>query len=141
MNKKIIIFDMDGVLFDTIPYAQKIFLENRPGVTVEMYKELHAGNFHEQAKKYDHLKKEWTEEEKIERDLSKAKIKSATVMFEGIKDLLDDLHRLGYLLVINTNAFDRNCLPLLERAGIKDLFDLVTTAELSKSKVEKFRLQ
>jgi phosphoglycolate phosphatase len=140
MSKKVLVFDMDGVLFDTIPYAEKTFLENHPGVTSEMYKELHSGNYHEEIKKYSHLRKEETEEERAERSLAYAEKKRETPMFEGIEDLLKDLHNSGYALVLNTNAFDRNCVPLLERSGIKYLFDLIASAEFSKSKVEKFGL-
>ncbi len=140
MNKKVIIFDMDGVLFDTIPYAEKVYLEGHPGMTSEIYKSLHAGNFHEENKKYAHLKKEETDEEKDKRNIAYAEKKSMTPMFNGIEELLKKLHSLGYLLILNTNAFDRNCLPLLEKSGIKNLFDLIATAEFSKSKVEKFKL-
>jgi phosphoglycolate phosphatase len=140
MNKKVIIFDMDGVLFDTIPYAEKAYLEGHPGMTSKIYKSLHAGNFHEETKKYAHLKKEETEEEKDKRNIAYAEVKSKTPMFDGIEELLRNLHSLGFLLVLNTNAFDRNCLPLLEKSGIKNLFDLIATAEFSKSKVEKFKL-
>lgn len=131
---------MDGVLFDTIPYAEQVYLEGHPGMTNEMYKNLHTGNFHEETKKYEHLKKEETEEEKEKRNIAYAKKKSTTPMFSGIEELLKDLHGLGYLLVLNTNAYNRNCLPLLEKSGIKDIFDLIATAEFSKSKVEKFKL-
>ncbi len=131
---------MDGVLFDTIPYAEEIFLARHPGVTSEMYKEIHTGNFHEEAKKYLHLKKEESEEEKAQRSLAYAEKKKDTPMFEGMESLLKELHNLEYVLVLNTNAFDKNCLPLLERAGIKSLFDLIASAELSKSKTEKFKL-
>ena len=140
MNKKVIIFDMDGVLFDTIPYAEKVYLESHPGMTSEMYKNLHTGNFHEETKKYAHLKKEQTEEEKNNLNIAYAEVKSKTPMFAGVEEMLKDLHNLGYLLVLNTNAYDRNCLPLLEKSGIKTLFDLIATAEFSKSKVEKFKL-
>ena len=140
MKKKIIIFDMDGVLFDTIPFAEESFLKSYPGMTNDMYKDMHSGNFHEGVKKYSHFKKEETEEEQNKRHIFYAEKKGNTPMFEGMKELLEDLHNNGYILVLNTSAFDRNCLPLLEKSGIKSLFDLVATAESSKSKIEKFKL-
>jgi phosphoglycolate phosphatase-like HAD superfamily hydrolase len=140
MQKKVIIFDMDGVLFDTIPYARKVFLERHPGVTEEMYNQIHSGNFHIEASKYSHLKIVETEEEKIKHQIDYAEKKSKTKMFGGIKELLDYLKNSGYLLVLNTNAYNKNCLPMLEYAGIKNLFDFIATAEISKDKIEKFKL-
>ena len=131
---------MDGVLFDTIPFAEEFFLNNHPGITSEMYKDMHTGNFHEGTQKYSHLKKSETEEERSQRLIFYAEKKSKTPLFEGIKEFLETLHNSGYFLALNTNAYDRNCLPLLESTGIKSLFDFLATAELSKDKVEKFRL-
>lgn len=140
MHKKIIIFDMDGVLVDTIPNAREAFLERHSGVTVDMYNEIHSGNYHVGARKYAHLKITETEEEKEKREASYAEMKSKTPLFTGINDLLDDLHSKGYILVLNTNAYNKNCLPLLENLGIRNLFDFIATAEVSKDKVEKFKL-
>ena len=61
-------------------------------------------------------------------------------MYKGIKELLNNLYSEGYLLVINTNAYEQNCLPLLENVGIKLFFDFIVTAEKSKDKVYKLKL-
>ena len=139
-NKKIIIFDMDGVLFDSIKIARDSILAGHPGMTEEMLKEVNTGNFYEGMKKYAHLKKEQTEEEKEEHKIAYSLKKSEALMYKGTKSLLENLHNMGYLLVLNTSAYDRNCLPLLERNGIKYIFDLIGTAELSKNKAEKFEI-
>ena len=140
MNKKIIIFDFDGVLFDTGSFAEELILQGHPGMTREMLKKINAGNFYEEIKKYAHLKKPETEEERAQRHIDYAEKKSHAQMFDGIKDLLKDLHSLNYILVLNTTAFNRNCLPLLEKHEIKSLFDFIGTAEISKSKTEKFKI-
>lgn len=140
MSKKVIIFDMDGVLFDTIGEARKSFIDRHPSVTVDMYNEIHSGNFHAEAEKYSHLQVHESDEERDEKFKRYAEMKSKASLFEGIKDLLENLHNEHYTLVMNTNAYARNCLPLLERTGIQSLFDFIPTAEVSKDKVEKFKL-
>ena len=137
-KKKVIVFDMDGVLFDTIPYARKVFMERHPGVTEEMYNEIHSGNFHDNALKYKHLHIKETEAEKEQHRVKYAQKKSQTPLFDGIDDLLKVLKEQEHILVVNTNAYNRNCLELLKNAGIQDLFDFIATAEVSKDKVEKF---
>lgn len=131
---------MDGVLIDSIPFAKKYFMENHPGVTSKMYDEIHCGNFHEEIKKYSHFTKERTEEEKETRRQEYSKIKSKTPMFKGVRELLEKLHDGGYILVLNTNAYERNTLPILENSQITHFFDFIATAELSKDKTEKFVL-
>ena len=131
---------MDGVLFDTIPYAEEDFLMRHPGMTSAMYKELHAGNFHVESQKYSHLKKPETEEEKEIRNAAYSEKKSKTSMFPGIMELLKSLRTAEYKVVLNTNAFEKNAFPLLDRYEIKYMFDFIAPAELSKSKVEKFKI-
>ncbi len=137
MKYTMVIFDMDGVLFDTIPFAQEFYLQGHPGMTAEMYKSLHAGNFHEESKKYSHLRKEETEEETRQRHEWYAEKKSMSAIFPGILELLNKLKKSNFMLVLNTNAYERNCIPLLEKSGIKEYFDLIAAADFSKSKVEK----
>ncbi len=137
---KIIIFDMDGVLFDTIPLSKQNFMRRYPGVTEEMYIDMHAGNFHEKATSYSHLKIQETEEEHKQHLLDYAAKKKESKIFEGIKELLIELRNSGHILVINTNAYTRNCLPLLKNHGIDNLFEYIADADLTKDKVKKFEL-
>ena len=41
---------------------------------------------------------------------------------------------------MNTNAYERNSLPLLKKHGVEELFDYITNADLTKDKVEKFKI-
>ena len=131
---------MDGVLVNSTQIAQKAISAGNIGLTEEMQKEVLCGNFHEEMEKYSHLKKPETEEEKKLRKLQYAEAKSAAPLYEGIEELLAKLHELKYILVLNTSAYDRNCLPILKKYKVDHMFDLIATAELSKSKVEKFKL-
>lgn len=140
MNRKIIIFDMDGVLFDSEAVAVQSLMYQYPGMTKEMQKEVLTGNFHEEIAKITILKIEETEEEKSDRQRKYAEDKAKSPMYDGIKELLTNLHKDGYTIAMNTSALDRNCIPLIEGAGITNFFDFIATAELSRSKVEKFKI-
>ena len=140
MKRNIIIFDVDGVLFDSSGLVTKYLAENYPDMTGDIQKKILTGNFHEEIAKLEIVKKEETEEEKVARKLQYAKDKSESPLYDGVKELLLDLYNKEYILVLNTSAYERNCLPMLERAEIVSLFDFIATAEVSKSKVEKFKM-
>lgn len=131
---------MDGVLFDSTLVAQKHISALYPDLTEEMHKELLTGNFHEEIKKLTIPRIIETEDKKKERQLQYATEKAETQMYDGIKELLNTLNDKNYILVLNTSAYDRNCIPMLETAGIKDLFNFLGTGDVDKSKVAKFAI-
>jgi phosphoglycolate phosphatase len=140
MKRKIVIFDMDGVIFDSVAFAAQHVRSQYPDMTEEMHQELLSGNFHEELAKLTIPKLQLTDEERATRKLEYSKNKLTMPLYGGIKELLIDLHNQGYLLMLNTSAYERNCIPLLERENLTRLFTLVAAAELSKSKVEKFNI-
>ena len=142
--KKVIIFDMDGVLFDTSEIVEQYFLERYPTLTTELQKEMLCGNIHEEMEKYIATLPvsetiETEEQKEVRRAIYSAR-KLKAEMYEGMKELLVSLHNKNFILVLNTSALERNCVPLLDKFEIKVLFDLVATAEVAKSKVEKFKI-
>jgi HAD superfamily hydrolase (TIGR01549 family) len=139
MTSKVIIFDMDGVLIDSIKIAREFLKLGYPGLSDEIQKEIQCGNFHEEIKKYAHLKNPENEEEKKARHIKYAEIKSQALLYGGTKEFLEKLHGMKYILTINTSAYDRNCFSVLEKTKIKQYFDFIATADFSKSKVEKFK--
>lgn len=140
MKNKLIIFDMDGVLFDTSEIARNHLMNLYPDATEEILLEILTGNFHEELKNTTLVKKVETEEEKEDRKRNYYASKANALMYDGMKDLLVKLNDEGYLLALNTSAYEITTFPLLEKAGVKDLFDFLGTAEISKSKVEKFNI-
>jgi phosphoglycolate phosphatase-like HAD superfamily hydrolase len=142
MNTKLIIFDMDGVLFDSVKLVNDLFMLTYPTMTQDIMDEILCGNFHEQLEKFKLTNKpiDETAEEKEARIAAYTKQKKETPLFKGILELLTELHIAGITQVINTSAFKKNCVPLLDYAGIRHLFDFVATKEVSTSKVEKFKI-
>jgi len=140
MKKKVIIFDMDGVLVNTSSIAKESIFKSHPGLTEEMHEDILSGNFHEGLEKYSYLRKPETEEEKKIRQKEYSERKSKAPIFNGIRELLEKFHKLDYVIILNTSALDRNCMPILENLKIAHLFDFIATGDLSKSKIEKFKL-
>jgi phosphoglycolate phosphatase len=139
MINKLIIFDMDGVIFDSMEISQRYFIKRRPGVTPQMYKDIYCGNYYEESKRYDSLKLNLSPEEKQKLKLGYDQEKNLAPLFPDIKELLENLYRSGYKLVLNTSASTINSVPLLERVGIDKIFDFILSADVSKSKIEKFQ--
>lgn len=142
MKKKVIIFDFDGVLFDSPKLVNDFFLYSYPTMTQEVMNEILCGNFHEELTKFKLTNKpreETPEEKKIRVDAYTA-AKQRIPLYKGIQEMLNRLHDVGYILVVNTSALEKNCLPLLEYSKITNLFDFVVTKETSTSKTEKFKI-
>jgi phosphoglycolate phosphatase len=138
--KKLIIFDMDGVIFDTAGIAIREMTRKYPDLTQEIVDEILCGNFHEEAEKLNLTRIEETEEEKLQGRLLYSAEKRRAPVFEGMVHLLESLYAQGRILALNTSATGQNCIPLLEEAGVEKYFDFFGTKEISRSKVEKFFL-
>ncbi len=138
--KKIIIFDMDGVLFNTEPVCFAFNQESFPGLTYEMMSEVLCGNFHEQMARLTIPRVVESPEEREARVTVYREKKTECPLFDGIFELLSELHKEGHTIALNTSARDEFCLPLLERADILPFFDFLGTKEVSKSKADKFQL-
>ncbi len=140
--KKVIVFDMDGVLFDTPQMVNEFFMQTYPNLTKEIMDKILSGNFHEELEKFKKTNSPISEtpEEHQARAAAYSAKKLQSPLYDGIFKLLEKLHSSRYTLVMNTSAIERNTLPLLEYSNTLKFFDFVATAETSKSKVEKFQI-
>lgn len=138
--KKLIIFDMDGVIFNTIEPVVGYQLLKRPTSTREEYIDSLRSEKHRSSWQEAHKEIERTPEQKqADRDHYIGN-KTNSSVFNGIKELIQKLHSLNISIVLNTNAFDVTTLPLLEKADLVQYFDFIATRDTHVSKVEKFKL-
>lgn len=140
MKNKIVIFDLDGVLVDSVAMGRDSILYQYPDAHPEIHKMLHSGNFHEELSKIGVAKRVETEEEQSLRKQKYLEKKTEAPFYAGVVDLLTDLHSSGLILALNTSAYSPACVPCLTRHGVIDFFDYMGTADISRSKVEKFKL-
>lgn len=140
MTKKVIVFDMDGVIFDSGEIAQKHIQNKYPSLTEEMHKEILMHNFYDGLAKIKHLKRPMSKEEEEALGLEYIEKKKQAPLYDGVLEFLEDLHKDGFILALNTSSMERNCIPLLEKDGVRNFFDFLGTKEVSRSKVEKFKI-
>ena len=132
---------MDGVLIDSMAIMYEYSQIRFPGISYKEFQEVAVGNIHKEnekiQKKYN---KEITLEEKEEQKLIYAASKLHSPVYVGMFELLESLQTQGYLLTMNTGAWERNSMPILEKYNMVDFFDTILLAEDSKSKIEKFNM-
>ncbi|MDQ5927698.1 MAG: putative phosphatase, partial [Patescibacteria group bacterium] len=85
MKRKILVFDLDGVLFDTVAIVEQAMMDSYPGLTEEMSRELLCGNFYEELQKLTIPKKIRTEEEEAEHKVLYSKKKVEALMYPRVK--------------------------------------------------------
>lgn len=138
MKKKLIIFDLDGVLVDSTKLVSDYHTLLKPSITEKILNEMLCGNYHEEIGKHEAVY--GVIEESREQEAKFQLEKAQSPVFEGMTELLMDLYKCGYVLAINTSSYYHSCAPGLERAGILKYFDVIATADVSRSKVEKFKI-
>ncbi|MEK7464493.1 MAG: HAD family hydrolase [Patescibacteria group bacterium] len=134
-NKKIIIFDFDGVIIDSCEHAYHGNLRSWPDLKLEEHKNLFSGNIFEELEKLPPAKHSEEERSRWWKEEHNPKKKHLPV-FDGIQDVIKQLAK-DYTLVINTSADSKSTNEYLKDGNI-NLFDAIYGNEISKSKIEKF---
>ena len=131
-----VIFDLDGVLVDTGEFHRRSWYDLAKREDFEMSDELFYSTFGMQnyqiipmlvgrevtAEELERLS-QWKEQRY--RELISGKLK----LLEGVRELIDDLKRAGFLLAIGTSTPLVNLKFMLENVPVDGWFDVYVTGE------------
>lgn len=141
-NKKLLIFDMDGTLLDSMKlwkYLGRIYLQSKGKLAQDNLEEvIDIMTLNESA---SYLKSTYNLNESLDiienqiLDMIEDKYLNEIPLKEGVKEYLIQLNKMGYKMCILTTSQKNQALAALKRTEILDLFDKVYTDkdfELSK---------
>ena len=137
MDKKLLIFDLDGTLSDTQPILYTIVLETlrNSGIKIYSLDDVYR-SFEEHDKEVIELKALIPAEFLPRVDRSKyavdfwdnyAKLCMGAVdrVFDGVRETLDELKSRGYLLAVLSNKKNKFVQPIIEQSFGEGYFDFV----------------
>ncbi|MCX6755010.1 MAG: HAD hydrolase-like protein [Candidatus Nomurabacteria bacterium] len=136
-NKKIIIWDFDGVIVDSREMALELTQYQFENVTEDLHRDLFNGNIFVEIAKLQ--KKERTTEEFdtfVQTNYWPRKMNLIPV--PGIREVLEALSN-DFIMVINSSSAGKNILDYLEKNGFSHYFQKIYGKEIA-SKEEKFHL-
>ncbi|MBP3888974.1 MAG: HAD family phosphatase [Cellulosilyticum sp.] len=143
MKKKLVIFDMDGLMFDTERIYYKAWQEAAKAygyeITWEIYKQIVARNsrYIEKVLKQI-LGNDFPYEAVCEkkRTLADTQVETEGIQHkEGLLELLDNLDQKGIQKVVATSSMREKAIHYLTLGGIKDRFDwIICGCDVEESK-------
>jgi phosphoglycolate phosphatase-like HAD superfamily hydrolase len=137
MNKKVIIFDFDGVIIDSWHHSYSRNLKDWPDLQPHQHKSFFNGNIFEEIAK---MPPSVVSKEDMEKWLLEEfyPAKKKLPMFVGIAEVVKKLAE-EYILVINTSATFISTQEYLAEQGLDVVFDKIYGLEISKDKIQKFK--
>lgn len=128
-SKKLLIFDFDGTLADTVPHvihciqkcAKHFSLKE---VSYEDVEKLNGSVLADAMRALGAVDSQLPEIRKYYGEIFLEDL-SDVILYDGVKETLSQLKREGYTLALATNRGSNTLFPLLEFLGLKDLFTKV----------------
>ncbi len=133
MDKKLIIFDFDGVLIDTLSVCFKIANEVNEDLYLDEYKGFFDGNMYDAKRKNGLLRSFHPKRNEIYDD----SVRTLDVPVE-LKELVKRLSD-KYTLAIVSSTGSRSIREVLGKVGIEECFDDVLGSDVHSSKVIKIK--
>jgi len=130
MNKKLIIFDMDGTLVNsslTIANAINYVRKNLGFEAMDQTKILRMVNDHtlNPAKTFYHAESFDSDHERWFSEYYTKNHENELVLYEGIKEMLMHLKEAGHTLAVATNAYRGSTIESLTHLGVYEYFDAI----------------
>ena len=130
-NKKLIMFDFDGVLVDTLLVGFAVTKEANANISIDEYKTLFEDNINK-AIELNKVKKHPNFFERY--DIHAREIKVPEIIKEIIKILYEK-----YILIIISSTGTSSIKNILERDNVLEYFDDILGNDIHTSKVEKIK--
>lgn len=142
MKNKLVAFDYDGVIADTL--QANIRLINKIFEIMNFNKKIEESHFHKATEvsfkaivdtvgfpmdKFDEFYS-------IVQDIGKSII-DETTLFDGVKELLDELSKECHLVIVSNNNAQNIVIPGAKKNGIDTYFEAITGADFGLNKVER----
>ena len=143
---KLLIFDLDGTLLDSMTVwhdVDKEFLGRYGYEVTPEYTEVVKRASIEDAARYTQeryrIPLTWQEIAETWESMVFEFYKGEVTLKEGAKEYLEEAKRLGFSLAVTTALSRKNATASLMHTGIKDLFDCVITLEDLGGRIDKSR--
>ncbi|MES2930681.1 MAG: HAD family hydrolase [Patescibacteria group bacterium] len=133
-NKKLVLFDFDGVLIDTLISCYQINTEVNDDLDIEEYKGFFNGNIHNSIRKNGEQREEHPEFPQ-KYDFFTRELKITDDLKESVKSLA-----MSYVLAIVSSTMTSSINQILQREGISEYFSVVLGSDIDQSKVVKIKM-
>lgn len=133
-NKKLVMFDFDGVLIDTLPILFAISSEVNKGIGIEEYKARFDGNVRASMKEFGgkyNMHPNFLE-------MYSGKTRTLDIP-QVLKDTIQELDK-NYTLIIVSSSPTSLIKDILERENLNQFFPDILGSDVHNSKVEKIQM-
>jgi len=136
MNKKLIIFDFDGVIADSFEYCLKTNQSMYGGLTSEQYKKMFEGNFYEAFSRV--VDPKLADEYKDTYWIKFLRNLHEITIVEKMTDIISKLNKKCAILIISSSTAEA-IEKIMKKENVGKYITKIYGSDYHESKVEKFK--